>query len=554
MSLTVRNQKPTVLSPVYQAPAAGQFDPLGALKSTVVTPLFNPLNPTVKADIKENGSSLDEDTILSHIANCCGDTVNAGEETWCRELFRQTMLNYDTSVSLAVQDLFASQSGAACHMYAPSPTVQYTPLGDLIPACKKYLAGAIGYDELFANFAYYTRVNLLGFYFSTETAFDDFKAWFQAETAKNAANYPAETNTMILDFVQNIKLDSLTEVLALRNNDSENNDENSFARVLIEMLMAYTQVVTNPSDVGVFPFALGELFCPLNVAFINIEKHAHAPAAKIKQEWDMVQQALSSNIKMISNGRLTSLTATQRHLKKIQGMAANASTNAMAMAARAANIRFRKTPPNQVDIVRYIKKIMQKMSVVARSENSYKSVKITYQKPNRRDPDDFNKPGRSVSVKYKPDIHVYIDTSGSISEENYEGAIKACIQLAKKLNINLYFNSFSHVLSQCTKLNTRDKSLAAIYREFQKTPKVTGGTDYEQIWHYINKSKKRRRELSLIITDFEWSPRTQYVQHPANLYYMPCAGIDWQDCVSSANYFAQSMLRNEPGIRKHILM
>lgn len=552
--MNVTNQKPAVLSPVYQAPAAGPFDPIALLKQTVVEPLFTPLNANGPAQITDNGIALSVDDIAAHIVNCCGDTVQPADETWCRGLFRQTMLNFDPAPTLNVQDIFASQAGAASHMRAPSPSIVYTPTGDLIPACKKFLAGVMPYEEFFANFAYYTRPNTLGFYFSTATAFDEFKTWFQTQTAANAASYPAETNTMIQDFMTNVKLHDLTEALVLRNNDSENNQDNSFARVLIEMLMTYTQVITNPNDFGVMPFALGELFCPRTVVFVNVERHSRAPSAKVQQEWSLIQQSLTNKINMISNGRLTSLTAMQRHLRKITGMAANAATNAAAIAARAANIRFRKTPPNNVDIVRYIKKILNKMSVVARSENSYKSVKITYQKPNRRDPDDFNKPGKSVSVKYKPDIHVYIDTSGSISEENYEGAIKACIRLAQKLNINIYFNSFSHVLSQCTKLNTKDKPLAAVYREFQKTPKVTGGTDYEQIWHYINKSKKRKRELSLIITDFEWDPRTAYVEHPKNLYYMPCAGIRWDKCVACANRFAQSMLRNAPDIRRHILM
>lgn len=197
--------------------------------------------------------------------------------------------------------------------------------------------------------------------------------------------------------------------------------------------------------------------------------------------------------------------------------------------------------------------MLNKMAFVNRSMNTFRSVKHSYAKPNRRDPDDFNKQGKIVNTRFLPDIHVYVDTSGSISEEDYEDAIKALIKMAKTLNIGLYFNSFSTVLSQTTRLHLQDRSQKEIYREVQRLPKVTGGTDYEQIWHFINRSKKRRRELSLIITDFEWSAPRRFIPHPKNLYYMPCTTMNWSTIQRNAKYFAESTTHNDPNIRKHIL-
>jgi hypothetical protein len=125
--------------------------------------------------------------------------------------------------------------------------------------------------------------------------------------------------------------------------------------------------------------------------------------------------------------------------------------------------------------------------------------------------------------------------------------------MAKKLNVNLYFNSFSHVLSQCTKLNTKDKSTAEVYRQFQRLPKVTGGTNYEQIWNYIEKSKKRKRELSIIMTDFEYYAPNHFVKHPKNLYYMPMSNMDYKEMVSWAERFCKSMMHIDPSIMKHML-
>ena len=196
---------------------------------------------------------------------------------------------------------------------------------------------------------------------------------------------------------------------------------------------------------------------------------------------------------------------------------------------------------------------MNKMANVNKSMNSYKCVKSSFARANRRDPDDFNKPGKIVSTQYKPDIHLYVDTSGSISEENYQDAVKACIYMAKKMNVNMYFNSFSHVLSQSAKLNTRDKSVKAIYKEFQKIPKVTGGTDFKLVWDYINRSKVRQREISILMTDFEWYAPNEHINHPKNLYYIPCSKMDWACICRAADAFVRSAEPNVPGIRKKVL-
>jgi uncharacterized protein with von Willebrand factor type A (vWA) domain len=205
-------------------------------------------------------------------------------------------------------------------------------------------------------------------------------------------------------------------------------------------------------------------------------------------------------------------------------------------------------------MIKRVIKTLHKMKDVTRSENIYKTPYMTFAKASRRHPDDFNIMGKSMQNHYHPDIHLYIDTSGSISEENYESMVKACIALAQKLNINMYFNSFSHVMSTTTKLHIRDRSKRDIYREFERVPKVSGGTDYEQIWRYINASNKRKQEFSLIISDFEWSPSSRPIEHPKNLYYMPCLNMDWDYMCRCAENFGKSMVRIEPGIRNRILM
>ena len=351
---------------------------------------------------------------------------------------------------------------------------------------------------------------------------------------------------------QTLSLKDLTESVLLRAKDDENNDPQSFARLIVLLLMNYTKVVS-PGEFGVLPFDVPELLCPRSIVFVNVERHARATPKQIADEWKLINNSVKTIPTMVSNQKLKKLTSAQRTLQKISSAAANAATNAMQTATKSARVKFSSKEPTTMDITRHVRKIMEKMAFVAKSMNTYKKVKATYAKPNRRDPDDFNKQGKSISTRYKPDIHLYIDTSGSISERNYEDIVKACILMAKKLNINLYFNSFSHIMSQTTKLNTKDKTREQIYNEFQRVPKVSGGTDYEQIWHFINSSKKRIQEISLLITDFEYDPPRKYVKHPKNLYYVPCSHQNWNNITYYANMFCQSMMSKDPGIRRHIL-
>lgn len=554
MPLNITNQKPVSLAPVYIPKITGDFDPPSYVKTTLVEPLRQPMVQGTPVTIADGNSALDDDTITQRVMDCCGEIVDVTAEAWARMLFQRTLMFFDQQAPMSIQDLFVIQAAVQEKLPFPVPgQVVYTPAQDVIPTSKEFIGGFCSYEKYFASLAMYARPETLGFYFVNETAFNEFKTWLASEINNIAAQLPAQVNQLFADFQADIKLDGLTESLALRQDDNDGNDEYSFPRVLMTMLMRYTQSVS-PALYGVLPFNLGELFCPRSVVFVNVEKHAYASSREVKNEWELINQSVQQQINMVSNTKLSKLTSTLRNIQKIQGSAANALTNLNQGVSRAQTIVFKSKSPTVVDITKLLKRIMSKMATVNRSQNSYKSVKASFAKPNRRDPDDFNKQGKTVSVRYYPDIHLYIDTSGSISEENYQDTVKACMAIARKLNINIYFNSFSHVLSQCTLLKTANKTNRQLYAEFQRVPKVDGGTDYEQIWHYINRSKKRKREISLIITDFEWTPRNRFVEHPENLYYVPCSRMDWQHMTRCATTFAQAMLRNAPDIRKHILM
>lgn len=552
--MNIVNQKPVVLAPEYTDQIKKDLDVKDLLKQAVVNPLFTPLIPNQPVTMTANGTSYDADSIADLMSRCCGDVLDVMAEQSVKTILGQTMVNYNPNTNLGVIEMFPVQSGTAAKLPEPDgSSVIYTPATDVIPMARQFLAGTGSYDSFFASLAYYARPETLGFYFVNELAFDSFIQWFTQQMSMLSTVLTPDVNKLASDFMQ-LKLPGLTESLILRNTDGESDEPLSFARLIINLLMQYTNVA-GPAEYGILPFNLRELVYPHTIVFVNVERHSRATAKQVSDEWKIINNALQNKNrpKMISNNSLRRLTAVQRSLQRIASMAANAATNQGAMAARAANFRFSKNRPTIVDTTRTIRKILSKMTVQGMTMNVYKSSKPSFAKPNRRDPDDYNKQGKVVSTKYQPDIHLYIDTSGSISERDYEDAVKACIAMAKKLNINMYFNSFSHVMSQTTRLHLEGKSKAAIYKEFQKVPKVNGGTDYEQIWNFINRSKKRVRELSIIISDFQWTARSAYVRHPKNLYYIPCSTLSWDDIVRDADSFCKSAVHNDPGIRARIL-
>jgi hypothetical protein len=560
MALTITNQKPAQFSPVHTLPVTGDYDPVAGITKTIVEPLYTPLNQNHPVVISDgHGNTLDKDDTTQLVLNCLGDSVNSQAEDAVKSLVAQGSVYYDQKSPLLVNEMFAVQAGVQYKLPTPTATCIYTAQSDVIPAAKKLLAGQVNdAGELFASIAYAYHPETLGLWFQSSAAFDDFKTWLNGTTATLSAVLPADTSNLLNQFGK-ISLKDLTESLLLRKDDADENEEYSFARVIVHMLMDYVQqketaavqAQTTP-ETGVMPFLLSELYSPRTLVIVNVEAHARATANKVAAEWKMINTSIAAPVKVLSNKSLSKLTALPRAAAKAQ-KAASSMNKANNQNGRSAQVKFRKQAPSKVELLRDLTRALKRMGQVNRSQNIFRKVKSSFVKANRRDPDDWNKPGKMVSTHFMPDIHVYVDTSGSISEENYQQSVIMLISMAKKLNVNLYFNSFSHILSQEVLLRTANKSVSQIWNEFRKIPKVSGGTEYKQIWDYINMSASRKKRLSLVITDFEWYPPTTREEHPKNLYYAPCSSMDWTTITRYAQMYVTKMRHIEPAIAQRML-
>lgn len=552
--IQVSNQKPIVLDDAYSGNIGIPFDPYDAVRDTFVKPMFNPLIPSAQVTIDNNGTLLTEDDIVSSIFNCSKDVIDPKSESLMKSIFKQT-LQYYTDNDLLVQDVFAVQAGIMEGMplasAVPGRMVTYRTI-DVRDAAKALLADQISPRNFFANVAFTMQVNTFGFYFANDAAWSDFKTWFSKNIVQPiAASLPPDT-VKLCTSIQSIKLNKLTESFAIRNDDTCNNEDFSFARLFHMGLMSYEKYIQSQKmpayTAGHMPFSLAETICPRTIVIINVEKHAHAQPSEIKKEWEILKRALSIRPKLLGQNQIANLMASARQLNAISGF----STNGPGL--QAAKIKLKKTPPTDVDIFKYIERIYKHAQYVQTSENEIKYTKRTYNRASRRHPDNPDIMGKAVGKVYKPDLMVFLDGSGSVSEAMYQDGMKAVIKLAKKMGVNLYFSSFSDTLAMPVKLHVKGKTVNQIYKEFQSIKKVTGGTDYEQIWHFINKSETLRKRVSIIISDFEYTAPNHHVLHPRFLYYAPVTNTNWNRITNSATYFIRSMLHICPDIRKHVLM
>lgn len=433
------------------------------------------------------------------------------------------------------------------------------PAKDHLVACAGHDAGAavraahtmaVGLDALY-------RPRTLGVWFTDARAFARFVERLKSDAAAWGAALPASTARLVASFAAEVTLDSLTESLILRTDGQPGDDDLSFARLLSSTIMACAadEAKSGRSDMGLMPFSLAQAARPTSVVFVNVERHAGATTAEINAEWRSIGAALLDPPTVMSLDKISRLDEAQRRTAGvIERAAANKRLDADGKPARAAKVAMRREAPAHGDIARDIRRAIGRMARVSRSRNCVTTTGTSYRKANRRHPDDPNYAGRVRRTDYLPDIHVYVDTSGSIRESQYRDTVMTLIGITRAMHVDLFFSSFADTLSATALVPTRDRNPLDVWRAIQAIPKVTGGTNVAQIWNWVAASPRRRREFSLVITDFEfWIPSGRR-EVPENIYYAPtCDASTWSMTRDAARVFARDMRHLTPCIERHML-
>ena len=594
MTINIRNQKPAIL---YDDPYNILLD-INADKSedeyadakdkhlmeTYIEPLFVPINSQhpVVIEAKENGQTqqIDKDAIFQGINHLwTSPTLDVDLQDQMNEIYRQG-IQY-----LAPNDwYFEEQLGveALTKMKLPTPSsksgriVRYTASVDLIPSAKQLLAqnDAVSATNWFANVTGYTHDrpfnNYLLLTVQTSDVFEDIKQHIRNYTQIMQTQYTidADVTKLLSDFDKISLKTDLSAGMFMPNGGGSCTKEFeslSFTRIIMYAFSQYEKA--NHGKLLVQPTNINQLYLPENIIIMNLENYAHAKPSEIKDDWDTFEKGLNAKIALnfVSNKKLMTAKSMSRTLSQMS-VSNSAGTNQQFARAKVKAFSGKPVPAKTTMLM--MKKVIQAQITNRVTENTYKTFKTSYMRPNRRKPDDINLPGKLTTTKYRPDIHVYLDTSGSISETQYRDAVTNLIMLTKQINCNLYMTSFSHYVSQTTLLKTKDRTTQDIYAQFIRTPKVTGGTDFEQVWRKIdmidefNTKNGKSHQINFIITDYgyslsrghRWSREQASLKHT---YYVPISAnkATWEHILRYATNFRKQMAKaGDFGIRSRMLM
>lgn len=556
MGLTLKNVKPSYELCKYgnvNYPYSDDFDVISYIKESFVEPVKQPIDPALPIVIQENNVDINTEAIANAMAFALyqNDTTAIVDVT---DFYKQIVYEMKQTNPLHPNKWLVDWARERVNRKTPYPRpnnmVFYTVDSDVIPECKDFLIIGDNQDKIVSAFSYTFNPNSLGVAFRMESDFNDFKEKFSELVNKEKANLSTDTYNQCQDFLKT-KLSKLTLDIALRNKKFEdNNKPYSFAQLLRYALDNYISV--NKDTTFYIPFQTSEFFLPSVINFINIEKHSHSNKNDILAHWNKIIKLLNSKVQLWNKKSIKSL-------QKIISMSNQSSSMVKSLHEKKkedlqrANVPVALTAPSTKILEKRILKIIKKTTDINKSMNVYKTLKRSFAKPNRRNPDDYDKTGIIVSKKYRPDIHIYQDTSGSISEENYEATTRMLIDLAIKLNVDLYYTSFSHIISKETKIKVKGRSKQAIYKSIQSIPKVSGGTDFKLVWDVINQRPERQKQIAFMITDMEYYAPSTESNIPKNLYYIPIANIPWQKIQHATKDFLNSIKHYKQKIRRNIL-
>lgn len=571
-TFTVSGQIPADLDPLsIPAPLASDpnnpgsdYDFVNMLTDPIDDAWFQPLKQNTPASVTHHQglkSTAIDARGVAEIINTALDPDNSSaiNHTTARKITSQLSVHASVNHNQPINRLFFSQSLGRTKSPAPAAgSVIYTIDNDVVPAAKSLLGdqSSLMWDKFNVALTATFGPPILGIGVLSSDEFSDFQSHLHSIASSLGSHVNTDVATKLRKFNQ-LSLDGLTEAQLLRNDDKDHTDDYSFARILVYAVYDWLRTIRAASQSGqvsasLLPFDLQQVLMPEAIVFVNVDAHAHAPSKTIHAEWSLINDALNMVQPPISLRKLTKLTAAPTNMHKVAAMAVRADRkNRDDPANRQAPPLVTKQPP-PVAIGRDISRVLSAMGRVRQSQNTYISKTYTRSKPSKRRPDSVDSRGKRRTRNYHPDIHFYMDCSGSMSEENHIGVIRMIAEIAAKLGVNLYVTSFSHFLSEDALIPGKNRSASQITEMIRNLPKVGGGTNFEIVWNHISQSPERSTRMNIIATDFEFSPHWG-AKHSDNTFYAPCDMGNWDALRHHIKRFTREMQSLDPTIPERIL-
>lgn len=490
-----------------------------------VDDMLNQILGQMMADITCGVLAQDEiDECMGTFANAIiTNLVDRQAQADLDSLFTHSLAYYSIG---KIDTVYLSQELKKNKLPEPSAKVQYG-VQDVSDAARRYDAqkDAQNRSFLLANLgAFYNNINAMFLLADDDTDVQNFRAMV------NPLLKAAGRQEIPPDFsVQNKVFDGILLRGDYKLVDASC-DPNSESRII-------ASAVTRAYGDWILPTRTVESVLPSMLIVYNARKLARATASELLVvKSDLSRLATLDRSRVLSFAQMSTLGTVTKALNKMQTMQ-NQLNNVLAKSALSNTTgKFKIASIDMSRVRKKLMKIEKKMKNVDVSKNPTYHNFDTFQRANRREPMNPDLPGVSMDLGYYPDIHIYVDTSGSITEKDYEDSVSMIIDIAKKLNCDIYFNSFTTDISQETVVRCRNRSKGQIQRDIERIPKLTGGTTIDQVWGYINATRKNRRQLSVLISDF-YVDVPRYIKHPDNLYYIPTKDTS----VSYAQKFADKL-------------
>lgn len=514
-------------------------------------------------------------TIINAPDNEIKTLANAIEETWkidCPETTHQTtknlistyINNYSPISWLKADNFLIDRLYQKYKLPEASDEIIYTIPCDIVEPVSNYLNDKIQAEQCITSISAYLNITAPIVMFKNRRSFREFQEYIDPRIMMMPLK--PETRRLLRQFT-GLKADSGFKCVKLRSTQYARLAENTFARILMNLLEEYSaDSMTIARDECVMVSAsLRSRIVPLAIVFavaenITIEdsETLNSDITEIKDFLDWLDEPKGDAPISINNNAeaedqpfdmLETNESEKQKEERIKSAINNITSN---QPGSGRGDPTRRVDPNSVKALtkRLKKKIKQLIqSTSARTMNGQKTVIKTYMRESRRDPMNIDLKGQYYKTTYTKDLHLYIDVSGSINLSMIEFALNAAADIATELKLNLFVTPFDSKLyeKQTIVIPGSVISKRSALKKLKRLPISGGGTEFDNVYKFIESSKKRKNEISIMITDYCDCPR---LPSPKTLYYMGCKGTSPQ---TIENFIRHMKTHSNQNIRSKII-
>lgn len=501
--------------------------------------------------------------------------ADAIEETWkidCPETTHQTtknlistyINNYSPISWLKADNFLIDRLYQKYKLPEASDEIIYTIPCDIVEPVSNYLNDKIQAEQCITSISAYLNITAPIVMFKNRRSFHEFQEYIDRRIMMMPLK--PETRRLLRQFT-GLKADSGFKCVKLRSTQYARLAENTFARILMNLLEEYSaDSMTIARDECVMVGAsLRSRIVPLAIVFavaenITIEdsETLNSDITEIKGFLDWLDEPKGDAPISINNNAeaedqpfdmLETNESEKQKEERIKSAINNITSN---QPGSGRGDPTRRVDPNSVKALtkRLKKKIKQLIqSTSARTMNGRKTVIKTYMRESRRDPMNIDLKGQYYKTTYTKDLHLYIDVSGSINLSMIEFALNAAADIATELKLNLFVTPFDSELyeKQTIVIPGSVISKRSALKKLKRLPISGGGTEFDNVYKFIESSKKRKNEISIMITDYCDCPR---LPSPKTLYYMGCKGTSPQ---TIENFIRHMKTHSNQNIRSKII-